>query len=188
MQGRVGKGRHLPGDAAQVETAGHVRGQVEFEDLVAQVVAEGHAHRCVIGEDQVALVLVAEAQLPFRADHARGLHAPNLGWFQLFHGARACFAVGVHQRRAGPGEGYLHHRQLGRALVLIHVGRAGDYPLGGAGAVVHIDEHQAIRVRVGQNGHHLAHDDEFRIPPVADAVDGVHGQAGQREALGQGFD
>ena len=188
MERCVGQRSHLACDADHVEATRHIRRQVELQHGIAQVVAQRHADRRVVGQEQIALVFLAQPQLAFRADHAGRLHTADLGGFELLLRARPLVAVGVHQHGAGAGKGHLHHRQRSAVAVFVHVGRACNHALRGGGAIVDVHQHQPVGVRMGKDAHHLPHHEEFRVPPVADAVDGVHGQPGQRHALGQLLD
>ena len=97
----------LAGKANQVETAPHVGRQVKFEHAVAQVIAQGQAHRRILRQQDNAFVLLAQPQLALGADHARRFNAANLGRLELFHRARARFAVGIHQGGPSPRKGHL---------------------------------------------------------------------------------
>jgi len=50
------------------------------------------------------------------------------------------------------------------------VGRARDDALWLVPAELDVDEHQAVSIRVGVNGYHLADGDGFGVPPVADSL------------------
>ena len=55
---------------------------VELEHGVAQVVDQRRADRCIIGQDQVALVFVAQVQFLLGTDHPLGHDPADLAWFQ----------------------------------------------------------------------------------------------------------
>ena len=70
-------------------------------------------------------------------------------------------------------------------LELVQVGRAGDHTLRLVAAVIHVDQHQPVGVRVRMHGHDLADRDGLGIPPGADHFDAGNFKPGQRQPFGQ---
>ena len=178
MEGRTGQRVDFPGHAAHTQAAGHIRRQFDLHHIVAQIIRQRDAGRRIQGQKQNALVLLAQSQFQLRADHSCGTDAADFGRFEFLEGAWAFVAIGVHQHRAPAGKGDFEDGQCARcqtlAFVLEEVGRAGNHLLGFSLAVLHIHQHQSVRVRVGFHCDHLADDECLGIPPVPYPLDRGH--------------
>ena len=109
-----------PGDAVDAEAIRAVGRDRDVEQRVVQAheMGEGRAHRGLRVELDDPLVLVAQAHLTLRAEHAAALDAPDLRLLE--HDA------GAGDGGAGRGEDALHARvRIGRAADHLDLLRAG---------------------------------------------------------------
>src|SRR5262249_49748067 len=76
----VGEGGHLTRHAEHAEEVATMRLDVQIDDgaLRGAYLAQGHAQRCIRRQDQDAGVVVAKAELAWRAEHALREHAHRL--------------------------------------------------------------------------------------------------------------
>src|SRR5438034_6003971 len=93
------EGRDLARDADDPEAIGAIRLELEREDCLTEDLAEQSAHGKIRVEDVDPLVLVAEAELLLREDHALALDPPH----RLAAQDRALAGVAVDDRRAFVG-------------------------------------------------------------------------------------
>ena len=171
-QGLSGDGGDLAGEAEDAEQVRAVRPGRDVEDDIADGVDEGGAERGVLGEDEDALVVVAEAELLLAEDHAGRVDAADGAQLQL----RALAAVAIDEHRALGGEGDL--------LSGGHVGRSADDRLR---PVTDIDgcEDEAVGVGMWVDREHLGDADELGVPlladdlPALDLRDGVGDTGGE---------
>ena len=134
MQGPAKKGAHLPGNSQERHGVPAVGGDAEVEDAVPSRhhLRQRGPNGSVGIEHEDSVVLVAQAELPARADHAVGHDPANLR--ALERGA-----VGQHAARA-------RNRHL---LSGGQIGRAADDLDGLALAQLDTADREVIRVRMG---------------------------------------
>ena len=165
----AGERRHLVCHAQHREAVQPVRGELQVQHGVAQVLRQRLPQGRVVGQDDDAGVVVAQSQLQFGADHPLGFDAPDARRRQ----GLVPSAVGVVEERPDPGEADL--------LSLGHVGRPADHfhfvRAGGDGA-----EAEPVGVGMRAHGGHAAHE---YIAPSADFLHLAHLHASHGEPVGQ---
>ena len=183
-QGFSGEGGGFAGHPVDAHQMREAPLDVELQHGVPQVVRQGRAGGGVAGENQDALVFVAQSQFALRADHPLGDHAADLARleFQLAPVPR----MAVDQFRARHGQGHLE-RRLGQGglAILEQVGRPGDHGQGGLPAKFHRGQAEPVRVGVGLDPAYLPHPHQLRMPLGAEGFHGLHLQPGQGQPLGQ---
>ena len=168
--GLAGDGADFPGDAEDGQAVAPVGGKFQLQKSVAQRFLQGRANRRVVGQDDDALVLVADFQLGFRADHPRGHDAANARGFQLLA------APGVHIAQGGAGAGKADFLAGG------HIGRAADHFQRRAVAGVNLAKGQRISVGMGPGRADIADDAAL---PTAAGDNFANFNAGHREPVSQ---
>ena len=172
--GLAGQRRHLAGDAEHGEVVGPVGRGRDVEHGLAEHLAQRRPDGGRVVEDEDALVLIGEAELQLRADHAGRDDAADLRPLELAGRAGMRIVEGGALQR----EGDLLPRR--------DVGRAADDRLGRVAAVVHGGQAEAVGGGVGLDAGDEADADE--VAPVARALDRLHLRAGHREAVRQLLD
>jgi hypothetical protein len=165
----TGEGCHLAGYADYREQVGAVGGDVQVEDGIAHILAEGGAHRGIGRQYHDALMALGDTQLPLGADHARRFYAAYLRLFEL----QRLTAVSVYKLSADAGESNL--------LAGGDVGSATDdrqaFP-----PQIDGGQPEAVGLGMGLDGQNLADDG---VLPAADGLHRSHLGPGHGEPVGQ---
>ncbi len=174
-KGKPQERRNFAGEAEDAEEVGAVRPGGDVEDDVAELFHKGAANWRIRGQDEDALVLLAEAQLFFAEDHTRGFDAADSVALEL----RGLACVAVDEDGALGGEGnLLAGGEVGSA--------ADDGPLAFAG--VDRGKTKAVGVGVRLDAKDFGDADEGRVPIAADRLPSLDLGDGVGDASREFFD
>jgi len=186
--------RHLAGHADHGQAASQVRCHLQLQNDIPHEVGQRHADRCIVLQDDDALVLVGNAQFLEGADHGIGRDAANLRRLQFLED----FLLHMAVEQDGTAQGDHHLLPLVSDL---DVGRTGDQRLGPAFPISDDGQREPIGIGMAFHFEDFADQDLVLVPHrsgflcldvqtigrrQAQHLDAGHFQTRQSKTLGQG--
>ena len=187
--GLPGERGYLARHADDRRTAGHIGCQVDIEHCRAHIVNQWGPNRRLRVEDEDAFVFFGDAQLFLGAEHVPVHNPPDGAAFECH--LRTVVLVAIVEGDPLQGKGRF---EVQAADVLTdegeEVGRAGDNRLDLWCAVLHVGQHQPVRVGMRLDGQDMPYDDLVAVPGQlctlnAQVVDPGDFQPSQCQSLGQ---